>query len=249
VTNDVWAQAAQKTAAQNSTTTQQQGSTAGSGQGTPVTTPVDMANPFATQQQAAAAAPGGGGQWDPRVPFGTIEGRMVIMVPKSYRDDAPVPEAFNPKDGDVREEYRIDLVVLDGGPLSYEYSFKASKDAEKEKKVMEVTEFPHVARGQTIAQGQLIRALKGAAKDGKFIYGVMTKVAQLRDEKLYPTPEALAQARKDWIAALSAGRNDVVEPRYTWGLDDRPAVLTSERINLAAAWWEKEKATRLADAS
>jgi len=248
VTSDVWANAANKTAAQNNTNQPQSNSnTAGQSYGTPVTTPIDVDNPFAKQSQAAAAA-GGGGQWDPRVPFDALEGRMVVLVPKSYRDDAPVPEAFNPKQGDVREEYRVDLIVLDGGPLSYEYTFKASKDAESEKKTMDVVEFPHVARGQTVAQGQLIRALKGAEKSGQFLYGVMTRVPQLRDAKQYPTPEALAAARKEWIANLSAGKS-TPEPRYTWGLDERPAALTPERVNLAVQWWEKEKAARLADAS
>lgn len=232
---DVWQQAAQQSTSST---------TAPAATGVPASTPVDMANPFATQGQGAAAAPGGGGQWDPRVPFEIIEGRMVILVPKVFTKDASVPEAFNPKPGETREEYRVDLVILDGGPLSYEYNFKASKDATPEKKTMEVTVFPHVARGQTIAQGQLIRALKGAEKNGKFLYGVMTRVAQLRDAGLYPTPEKLAEARKEWIALLSSGK-PATEPRFTWGLDERPQALTPERVNLAAAWWETEKRRRL----
>lgn len=208
----------------------------------------DMSNPFATQAEGSAAI-GSGGQWDPRVPFDLIEGRMVVMVPKSYRNDAPIPAAFNPKEGETREEYRVDLVILDGSPFSFEYNFKASKDAEPEKRKWEVTSFPSTHRGQTIAQGQLVRALKGVDKEGKFLYGVMAMVPQLRDQGLYPTPEKLAEARKAWIAALTAGQRGVSEPRYTWGLDDRPHILTTERINLALAWWETEKATRLNTAS
>lgn len=208
----------------------------------------DMANPFATTSQAQEAA-GAGGAWDPRVPFDVIEGRMCIMVPKSFRDDAPIPAAFNPKEGEVRDEWRVDLIVLDGGPFSFEYNFKANKEAQPEKKTYEVTELPSTHRGQTIAQGQLIRALNGANKEGKFLFGVMTMVPQLRDVKLYPTPEALAEARKAWIAALGAGQRGLTEPRYTWSLDDRPQVLTQERMNLAAQWWEQEKARRVATAS
>jgi hypothetical protein len=211
------------------------------------TVPVNMDDPFAKQSEAAAAAGPMGGQWDPRVPFEDIEGRMVIMVPKSYRDDAPIPEAFNPKEGETREEYRVDLVVLDGGALEYEYNFKENKDAEPVKKTMTVTEFPHTALGQTVVQGQLIRALKGAAKEGKFLYGVMIRVPQLRDQKLYPTPEALAAARKEWIAKLSSGKV-TPEPRYTWGLDERPEALTPERLSLAGQWWEQEKVRRLNEA-
>lgn len=215
---------------------------------TPASPVSNMENPFATQTQGAAAV-GSGGQWDPRVPFDALEGRMIVMVPKSFRDDAPVPAAFNPKEGEVREEYRVDIIVLDGGPLTYEETFKESKDAEPQKRTVSVTDFPYVRRGQTIAQGQLVRALKGADKNGAFLYGVMTMVPQLRDQGIYPTPEKLAEARKAWIAALSAGQKGVSEPRYTWGLDERPHVLTPERINLALAWWETEKASRLSTAS
>lgn len=244
---DVWANAANKTAAQQSTS-ESNGSSGGAGNyGTPVTTPVNVDNPFAKQSEGRAAA-GGGGDWDPRVPFQDIEGRMVVMVPKSYRDDAPIPEKFNPKQGEVREEYRVDLVVLDGEPFSFTHTFRASKDAEPEEKVKEVTEFPFVARGQTVAQGQLIRALKGAEKNGQFLYGVLTRVPQLRDAKQYPTPEALAAARKQWIADLSAGKN-ATEPRFTWGLDERPAALTPERVNLAAQWWELEKTKQFSTGS
>lgn len=241
---DPWAEAAN---AQQAASTQNT-STTTSGNVQQNTVPVNMNDPFAKQSEAAAAAGPAAGQWDPRVPFDAIEGRMVIMVPKSYRDDAPIPEAFNPKPGEVREEYRVDLVVLDGGPLEYEYTFKASKDAEPEKKTMQVAEFPHTARGQNIAQGQLIRALKGAAKEGKFLYGVMTRVPQLRDQKIYPDPEALAAARYQWIEMLKVGKT-TAEPRYTWGLDERPAALTPERLNLAGAWWEQEKKRRLDTAS
>lgn len=208
---------------------------------------VNVNNPFATQSEGAAAA-GSGGQWDPRVNFALLEGRMVIMVPKQYTSDAPVPKDFNPKPGETREEWRVDLVVLDGESFSFEYNFRASKDADPEKRTQNVTEFPSMHRSQTVAQGQLVRALKGADKDGKFLYGVMTKVAQLRDVKLYPTPEALAAARTQWIADLQAGK-PTTEPRYTWGLDDRPNVLTPARLQLAADWWTAYKAENFANAS
>jgi hypothetical protein len=223
---------------QNSTAT----STASSpGRGyAPSNTPVNTDDPFATQSEGSAAA-GGGGQWDPRIPFEAIEGRMVVMVPKDYRDDADDP--FNA--GKTREEYRVDLIVLEGPlPLEYQYNHKENKEAEPEQRTMTVTELPHLARGQSIVQGQMIRALKGAEKSGKFLYGVVRRVAQLRDVKAYPTPEKLAEARKQWIADLSAGR-PATEPRFTWGLDDRPEVLTRDRISLAAQWWEGEKRRRL----
>lgn len=247
--NDPWAQAANKMQAEKQAAPAASTISTTSGGNVQVNTvPVNMDNPFAKQSEAAAAAGPAGGQWDPRVPFDAIEGRMCVIVPVSYRDDAPIPEQFNPKEGEVREEYRVDLIVLDGGPFEYTYKVRESKDAEPVEKTANVTEFPFVARGQTIAQGQLVRALKGAAKEGKFIYGVMTRVPQLRDQKAYPTPEALATARAEWIRLLASGKV-TPEPRFTWGLDERPAALTSERLTLAAQWWETEKKRRLETAS
>lgn len=241
---DPWAAAQQ----QQSSATTAASASADNSTATQASPVQNMENPFATQSAGSAAA-GGGAQWDPRVPFDLLEGRMIVMVPKSYTDKAPIPAAFNPKEGETREEYRVDIVVLDGAPFTFEYNFKASKDAEPEKRTWEVKEFPSTHRGQTVAQGQLVRALKGAEKNGAFLYGVMTMVPQLRDQGLYPTPEKLAEARKAWIAALSAGQKGVSEPRYTWGLDERPHILTPERINLALKWWETEKANRLSTAS
>lgn len=209
----------------------------------PAAAPIDTNNPFATQSEGSDVM-GSGGGWDPRVPFDLIEGRMVIFVPKSFRDDAPVPEAFRKTPEDVREEFRVDLFILDGEPFSFEYNFKASKDATSEVKTWNVDSFPSLHREQTVANGQLVRALKGAHKTGKFLYGVMTRVPVWADRAKYPTPEKLAEARKEWIASLTAGK-PIPEPRSTWGLDERPIALTSARIALASAWWETEKVRRL----
>jgi hypothetical protein len=205
--------------------------------------PINTDSPFATQSQGSDAV-GSGGGWDPRVPFELMEGRMVVLVPKSFRDDAPVPEQWRKKPDEVREEFRVDVVILDGEPFDFEYDFKASKDAEKEKRTWKVETFPSLHREQTIANGQLVRALKGAHKTGSFLYGVVTRVPVWADRGKYPTPEALAEARKVWIAGLSAGKA-TPEPRSTWGLDERPFALTPARIALAAAWWEIERKRRL----
>lgn len=229
---DVW-QAASAASANNAAATTV---------GEPAAAPIDTNNPFATQSEGSDVM-GSGGGWDPRVPFDQIEGRMVILVPKSFRDDAPVPEAFRKTADEVREEFRVDLFILDGEPFEFEYNFKASKDAAVEKKVWKVETFPSMHRQQTVANGQLVRALKGAQKTGKFLYGVMTRVPVWADRSKY-TIESLATARLAWIANLAAGKA-TPEPRSTWGLDERPNALTSERISLAVAWWETEKVRRL----
>lgn len=236
--NDPWA-----SASANAT----QSTTTGGSTGGLTAAPINSDNPFATQSQGSDAV-GSGGGWDPRVPFELMEGRMVILVPKSFRDDAPVPEQWRKNVDDVREEFRVDVVILDGAPFEFEHDFKASKDAEKEKRTWKVESFPSLHREQTVANGQLVRALKGAYKTGAFLYGVVTRVPVWADRGKYPNPEALAEARKAWIAALSAGKS-MPEPRSTWGLDERPTALTPARIALASAWWETEKFNRLKSAS
>src|ERR1051325_2066003 len=112
-----------------------------------------MDDPFATSSQVQS----GGGNWDPRVPFEDIAGRMVVMIPKSYKNDAEDP--FNK--GKVREEFRIDLVVLDGDPFEYEYNDRDPQDQTKKvSRTARVESFPFVAREQSIAQGSLVGKLK-----------------------------------------------------------------------------------------
>src|ERR1700750_3314641 len=65
----------------------------------------DVDDPFATSSEIKT-----GGVWTPRVPFEDIEGRMVVIRPISFN-----PEAKDPfKEGETREEFRVDLIVLDG---------------------------------------------------------------------------------------------------------------------------------------
>ena len=106
----------------------------------------------------------GAGTWDPRVPFDMIEGRTCILVPREFRKDAPNPfynGSATGKEEATREEWRADLVILDGSPFEFTHKSKDSKDAEPTEKTQKVDSFPFLARQQSIAQGQLIRALNG----------------------------------------------------------------------------------------
>jgi hypothetical protein len=163
------------------------------------------------------------------------------MVPRSF--DANAKDPFN--EGQTREEYRVDLVILDGEPFSFPYKHRPSKDAEPVEATFEVDHFPFVFRSQSIAQGQLVKLLKGidAAPDKLFAVGVLKRVPQWRDKGF--TIESIEESRAKYIDYVK--RTGKTEPdtrqRSTWNLVDDPKYMTKERWLAARAWWETAKTT------
>jgi len=193
----------------------------------------DVDDPFATSSEIKT-----GGVWTPRVPFEDIEGRMVVLVPKSFD-----PEAKNPFPGGdpTREEFRVDLVILDGDPFTYEYTEPDPKGAAlpRIEKTMTVDSFPFTAISQSVAQGGLVGKLKPLFEEGRFFLGVMSYAPYVADAKKGATIDSTRAIVQNWI---SKGRKGT-KPQYTWALDDRPTVLTPERRALAAAWWAEYRKT------
>lgn len=188
----------------------------------------DGASAFATSSQFK------GGAWDPYVPNESLEGRLVVMAIKSYTDTAPVPESFNQPPGSVREEYKIDLIVLDGEPFSFDYKKeKASPGKDEVWAKFEVPEIPFVFKGQGVAQPVLVGKLNGARSTGSMgILGVMVRYPYAKDLKQGATIESVTAAVKSWE---DRGKNGT-KPKHTWYLDDRPEVLTKERWDIFNAW-------------
>lgn len=215
----------------------------------PTTPAREMSNPFAKSSELKS---GGGGGWDPRVPFEEIAGRLVVMIPKSFD-----PEADNPFNKDEkREEFRVDLVVLDGGEFEFDYNeTDPNNPNDKVLKTRKVAadELPFTAREQTVAQGSLIGKLKdlcdipprGGEKvvfktPPRLYLGVMAYYPYARDIKKGATIDSITQKVEEWIAR---GRKPASKPEYTWMLDDRENVLTPEREALAGEWWNEFKKT------
>lgn len=192
----------------------------------------DVDDPFATSSEIKT-----GGVWTPRVPFEDIEGRMVVMVPKSFD-----PEARDPhNEGETREEFKVDLIVLDGDPFTYEYTERNQEDPTGPRidKQMSVESFPFTALSQSIPQGGFISKLKPLFEDGRLYMGVMSYAPYRADEKKGATIDSTKAIVEAWI---SKGRKSA-KPRYTWTLDDRKHVLTPERRALAVAWWNEYRKT------
>lgn len=193
----------------------------------------DVDDPFATSSEIHT-----GGVWTPRVPFEDIEGRMVVIVPKSFN-----PKAKNPFPGGdpEREEFRVDLIVLDGEPFTYEYSERNPEDpaGPRLEKEMRVDAFPFTALSQSIAQGGLVGKLKPIFEDGRLFMGVMSYAPYVADSKKGATIDSTRKIVEAWIAKGRKG----TKPQYTWALDDRPTVLTPERRALAGQWWNEYRKT------
>lgn len=202
-----------------------------------------VTDPFGTTKEYAGS---GAATWDPRVPFDAIEGRTCILVPREFRLDAPNPFAkSDPTAKQTREEWRADLIVLDGEPFEFTYNHKESKDSEPVEKTQKVDTLPFTAKLQSIAQGQLIRVLNGIDKapDKLFAVGVLMRVPQWRDMPKV-TVETIAESRRAYVEYVQ--RTGKTEPdnrqRSTWGLVDDPRYLTDERMNAARSWWASVRA-------
>lgn len=247
--SDVWAQASQNTHQNSTTAASTQNGNDGVVQAGPIS---NMDDPFLRRSEVPQSG-GSGVTWDPRVPMEDLADRMVVIVPKTLNPNATDP--FNK--GKTREEWRADVVILDGEPFEFTYNARAT-DAqgnfiekpgggfEMTEKTFSVAEFPAKFRSQSIAQGQLVKALKSVADAGGLYFGVMRRVPFVADARKGKTIETVAQELATWRQQIMAGKT-LEKPNYTWNLDDRPEVLTQERMNLAAAWWETEKAARLAE--
>lgn len=206
-------------------------------------------DPFGTTSEYK----GSGGQWDPRVPFDEIEGRLVVMKPISFNPKANKPEQFRQgPDDTTREEYRVELWVLNGAPFEYTYTEpNPDKPGERIEKIAAV--HPEIGtvigdvtvpgarfRSQSIPNGQLIGALKGVDKDGRLLIGVVSRMPVITDARKGVTPEDIAADRAKWLAGGAKGK-----PKYqsTWSLDDRPHVLTDALKGVAGAWWMQYRKT------
>lgn len=240
---DPFAQATAQAAGTTSTAPAPAGSNGQQSTAVPANPVADTANPFKKASEVGSS----GQDYDPFVPLAYLERRMLVMVPRSFRTDAEKKPEFG---GGVTDEWRVDIIVLDGGTLTFPTKVKDPDNPNGDYIEKEVTysEFPATFRGQGIRGGQLVGALNGANKAGGFLYGVLRRVPVMQDVRSGKTIETLDQEIQAWRQKIAAGI-PATDVRYTWNLDDRPQALTPEREKLALAWWEQESAARLKSAA
>jgi hypothetical protein len=203
-----------------------------SGPADPFTGTADMADPFATSDTYR------GGDFTPSATLESLQGRLVAMFPRELDPNAKDPN--NP--GKTREQYTVDLYVLDGGRLSYYYTQKGNPEAQdpadrqdqvKEYVVEDIspTNPFHIA-SYWVPQGGVIGKLKKAHADGVPFLGIPTMVPVKADRGTKTNAQVKAEVDA-WVARQRQG----ARPRYSWSLEAPDA----GRRQGAIQWWAAAK--------
>lgn len=198
----------------------------------------DEDDPFANADDSRQ----GGGPFVPKPALEDLEGRLVVMVPRALDKEAPKAQQYW-KDKNVpetQERYTVDLVVLDGGPLTYTYKDKQQTGnggvtvTEKEFSVPELPfMFRDAWRNEASIIGQL-RKVDGTKKP--MLLGVLRKGPQADDRRAGKTWSDIAEAFTAWRAS---GRGN--PPKFSWMVDVDAGEEPQNR-RLALEWWNAARA-------
>lgn len=188
---------------------------------------VDENDPFATADDVM----GGGGVFTPTPSLEALEGRIVIMVPRKFEDDAPIPEGFRQAGGPtVRDRYTVDMIVVSGGPLTYWYNAKVEGSEERELAEFTVEELPaiftNVWRVEASIIGQL-RRIDGKARP--VLMGTVRRGPQAKDRGKKDF-DSIAAEMKAWEGRGRKG----AAPKFSWQIDVE--VTPEERALAIEAW-------------
>lgn len=190
---------------------------------------------------------GGGGEFTPRPSISDIAGRLIVLVPREYDEAAETSEFARKNFGakDTEERWTVDIVVLDGGTLSFDYTSKVQGTEDQyEEKRAEVTDLPYLIPGMFIRQGNLKAACRKLEKAHTFGLGRIRPgyaAAQMRKRA------TMAEAFQDWqnemdaweVKARQNPRGAGDPPRSVWHFE--PTANGDDKA-LAMAWWAKAKA-------
>lgn len=185
---------------------------------------IDTDDPFATSADLKRG-------FTPRPTLEDIEGRLVILVPRSV-EDVKVPERFAKEANEMREQYTADLVVLSGGTLSFTYVDRSDKE---EREVTVTQELPHLWTNVYVPQQSLIGQLKAAHKSPRpMILGVLRRGPQAPDKRAGKTFEDIESAFEKWLKNPKGAA-----PKFSWQID--PDIVTPEQKNIAMSWYRNAR--------
>ena len=197
---------------------------------------VDTSDPFATGETVNA-----GGNFRPTPSLDALHGRLVVYIPRSFRKDALVPEAFAKVQGETREEWRADLYVLGGQDLTYVANRKDKETGAVTTETVVIpaadmpAEFPDVFVPQAALIGQL-RKVDGTAKP--LLMGVLRRGPKA-DQRGKKTFADIEQAYAEWMANMGRGVK-TPEPGFSWQVD---VDVTPAQKAEALAWWKSAQHT------
>lgn len=194
-------------------------------------------DPFATADEASSK----GGPFVPWPGIEAVSGRLVVLVPRNHDENAPVSpylqRTYNLPA--TREEWKVDLVVLDGGKLEYEYRSKVegTEDTyEKKTFTVDAADLPFLVPNWKITWGNIMGTLSRTSKTAKpFVLARIRAGYSIKEMRAGKTYEQF-KAEQDEFYANPRGKK---EPRPVWHAEvtDAPA----DRA-LALNWWKAARA-------
>lgn len=184
-------------------------------------------DPFATPEDSR-----GGGNFEPAPFFDAIPGRLVALIPRKFEPEAKKrADRVEAGGKDTEERYTADMVVLDGGPISFWYNEKVEGSDQREpvEKVIDV--LPRLFPGTWRTEGRVIGRLKkidGGARP--ILLGRVRRVPQKDDA----ATQTIASIEAAWAAWEKRGKNGP-RPKFSW--DVVPDGLTEADKALARDWY------------
>lgn len=206
----------------------------------PFATETNVGDPFATAEDTK----GGGGSFTPTPFFDALAGRLIALIPRSFDKEAPKRADRVETGGATTEErYTVDMVVLDGGDLTYWYNKKVegSEDRVPTEMTIPAADLPMLYTGVWRTEGNVIGRLKkidGTARP--ILLGVVRRIPRAKAKGKGVTTEAVEAAYAAWEAR---GKNGP-RPEFSW--DVVPAASGSPEADahraLAGSWYAKARA-------
>lgn len=196
----------------------------------------DESDPFATADEAASHA----GPFVPWPKIDAVTDRLIVLVPRTFDKEAKVSEYAQREHrmGPTQEEWRTDLVVLDGGTLSYPYK---AKDPNTEGAFINAThvieELPALIPNWRVSAGNIIGTLNRIAEGPKpFALGRIRAGYVKKSMDAGKTFEDFAAEQE----AFYANPKGKTQPKAVWHLvvSDDP----QDRA-VALAWWKVAQAS------
>lgn len=204
----------------------------------PFAVDVDESDPFATSEDVKSS-----GVFTPRPPVDALRDRLVVLVPRSFDKEAKVNDYLRKTYNlpETREQWTIDLIVLDGGTLEYEYQSKVQgTEDDFETKTNVVTELPFAVPNFRVTWANVIGSLnKLSASPRPFGVGRIRAGYNAADMRKGKTFEEFAAEETAWEEKAKKNPKTAGDrPKAKWHfvLDESP-----EAMALARAWWAKAR--------
>ena len=197
-------------------------------------------DPFASPEDLKRS-----GQFTPSPPIDMIADRLIVLVPREFDAEAKVSEYLQREYGlkPTREQWKTDLVILDGEPMSYPYRAKVQGILDVyEEKTWEIETFPYLVSGFRVTWGNVIGTLNKLSGGSKpFGLGRLRAGYSAKDMRSGKTYEQFAAEMAEWERKVQANpRTAGNKPKPTWHFVPSNEIAD---VAIARAWWKDAQAS------